>query len=118
MANQNHCACCKPTKRMQAGKSLHLPHQISLLAGFDSAGKASLVMNVNLLVQLLFAGYFTDLDRVTPILRWLRWLSAFYYGFESLVVNEISGLSFDFEVAPSLVPVHHAMQAGQPDGVQ
>ena len=56
-------------------------------------------MNIILLGQLLFAGYFKDLDGITPALRWLRWLSAFYYAFESLVVNEISGLAFEFSVS-------------------
>ena len=67
-------------------------------AGFGTAGKASLVMNVFLLLQLLFAGYFVSVDSITVVLRWLHYLSAFYYGFESLVINEISGLVFAFQV--------------------
>lgn len=64
----------------------------------NSAGKASLLMNVLLLVQLLFAGFFKELSGVTPALRWIQWVSAFHYAFESLVVSEISGLPFSFTV--------------------
>ena len=66
--------------------------------GCNSAGKASLVMNVLLLLSLLFAGYLKDVDTITPVLRWLHYLSVFYYSFESMVVNEVSGLVFQFSV--------------------
>lgn len=56
-------------------------------------------MNVILLIQLLFAGYFKDVQSITPVLRWIRWISAFYYAFESLVINEIAGISFTFTVS-------------------
>ena len=61
-------------------------------------------MNVLLLLSLLFAGYLKDVDTITPVLRWLHYLSVFYYSFESMVVNEVSGLVFQFSVRPPPFP--------------
>ena len=58
-------------------------------------------MNVLLLLSLLFAGYLKDVDTITPVLRWLHYLSVFYYSFESMVINEVSGLVFQFSVRNS-----------------
>jgi ABC-type multidrug transport system permease subunit len=59
-----------------------------------------------LLLSLLFTGYLVNIAAVTPVLQWVHYLSVFFYGFESLIVNEMSGISLIFAVCvrPSLQP--------------
>jgi ABC-2 type transporter len=56
-------------------------------------------MNLVLLFSLLFAGFLVDIQSVAAWLRWLHYLSIFFYAFESLLVNELSGLFFSVSVA-------------------
>jgi hypothetical protein len=41
------------------------------------------------LFQLAFAGFFLNLSRVLPVLRWLQWLAPLKYTLEALAVNEV-----------------------------
>jgi hypothetical protein len=67
-------------------------------AGFGTAGRASLVMNLVLLLSMLFAGFLVNTASIAPALQWIHYLSVFFYGFESLTTNEISGTQFTFTV--------------------
>ena len=53
-----------------------------------------------LLLSLLFTGYLVNIAAVWVGLRWAHYLSVFFYGFESLIVNEMSGISLIFSVCP------------------
>lgn len=59
---------------------------------------AGLVPQV-LLLSLLFTGYLVNIAAVTPVLQWVHYLSVFFFGFESLIVNEMSGISLIFSVS-------------------
>ena len=52
-----------------------------------------------LLLSLLFTGYLVNIAAVWVGLRWAHYLSVFFYGFESLIVNEMSGISLIFSVS-------------------
>ena len=52
-----------------------------------------------LLLSLLFTGYLVNIAAVTPVLQWVHYLSVFFFGFESLIVNEMSGISLIFSVS-------------------
>lgn len=73
---------------------------MAVTVGFGTAGRASLVMNLVLLLSLLFAGFLVNVASITPALRWVHYLSVFFYGFEALTSNELSGISLTF-TAPS-----------------
>lgn len=51
-----------------------------------------------LLLSLLFTGYLVNIAAVTPVLQWVHYLSVFFFGFESLIVNEMSGINLLFAV--------------------
>ena len=51
-----------------------------------------------LLLSLLFTGYLVNIAAVTPVLQWVHYLSVFFFGFEGLIVNEMSGLNLVFQV--------------------
>jgi ABC-type multidrug transport system ATPase subunit/ABC-type multidrug transport system permease subunit len=44
------------------------------------------------LVLFLFGGFLVNLDSIPPYLVWIRYLSFFSYGFESLATNELQNL--------------------------
>jgi len=73
---------------------------MAVTVGFGTAGRASLVMNLVLLLSLLFAGFLVNVASITPALRWVHYFSVFFYGFEALTSNELSGISLTF-TAPS-----------------
>lgn len=52
-----------------------------------------------LLLSLLFTGYLVNIAAVTPVLQWVHYLSVFFFGFESLIVNEMSGINLIFTVS-------------------
>jgi ABC-type multidrug transport system permease subunit len=65
---------------------------------FGSAGRASLVMNLVVLVSLLFAGLLVNVGALAPWVAWVPYLSTVYYGFQALVVNEFTGLNLTISV--------------------
>ena len=69
---------------------------MAVTVGFGTAGRASLVMNLVLLLSLLFAGFLVNVASITPALRWVHYGSVFFYGFEALTSNELSGISLTF----------------------
>ncbi|KAK9899179.1 hypothetical protein P389DRAFT_158475 [Cystobasidium minutum MCA 4210] len=54
------------------------------------SGLAILLSNVLNLGQLAFAGFFVNLSKIPPVLRWIQWLNPLKYALEALAVNEVS----------------------------
>ena len=69
---------------------------MAVTVGFGTAGRASLVMNLVLLLSLLFAGFLVNVNSITPALRWVASLSVFRYAFEAMTTNEMSGIELTF----------------------
>ena len=67
--------------------------------------RAGFVAMQVLLLSLLFTGYLVNIAAVTPVLQWVHYLSVFFFGFESLIVNEMSGISLIFSVSISSAPL-------------
>jgi ABC-type multidrug transport system ATPase subunit/ABC-type multidrug transport system permease subunit len=57
------------------------------------AGVASLIGSLVMLFSLLFAGLLLNHDAIPKSALWLQSLSIFHYGFESLIVNEVTFLT-------------------------
>jgi ABC-type multidrug transport system ATPase subunit/ABC-type multidrug transport system permease subunit len=56
-------------------------------------GVANLIGSLVMLFSLLFAGLLLNHDAIPPAALWLQTLSIFHYGFESLIVNEVTFLT-------------------------
>ena len=56
-------------------------------------GVASLIGSLVMLFSLLFAGFLLNHDKIPKSALWLQTLSIFHYGFESLIVNEVTYLT-------------------------
>lgn len=65
----------------------------------DTPGQASFTMNFILLFSLIFTGFLVNVNSIPAVIRWVHYLSVFYYAFEAMVTNEISGRSFRFQAA-------------------
>jgi hypothetical protein len=64
----------------------------------NTAGQASLCMNLLLLVSLLMGGFFVNVASIPGWIEWLHYLSPFYYGYSTLITNEMATLLLDFVV--------------------
>jgi ABC-2 type transporter len=64
----------------------------------SSAGRASLAMNMILLLSLLFGGFLENVSTMRSWYAWLHYCSIFFYGFEALMANEFTGLYLNFTV--------------------
>lgn len=60
---------------------------------FKDQGVASLIGSLVMLFSLLFAGLLLNHDAIPKTALWLQSLSIFHYGFESLIVNEVTYLT-------------------------
>jgi hypothetical protein len=69
---------------------------LAVAVGSATAGRASLAMNLALLVSLLVGGFFANVDSIPAWIRWLHYLSPFFYGYSALVTNEVASLSLNF----------------------
>ncbi|KAL8988792.1 MAG: hypothetical protein Q9177_002186 [Variospora cf. flavescens] len=68
---------------------------ICLLIGivFRDGGVANLIGSLVMLFSLLFAGLLLNHDAIPEAALWLQSLSIFHYGFEALIVNEVTYLT-------------------------
>ncbi|KFM28717.1 putative ATP-dependent permease [Auxenochlorella protothecoides] len=71
---------------------------LAVTVGCTTAGKASLVMNVVLLISLLVGGFFVNVASIAAWIRWLHYASVFFYAYTALITNEVATLSLDFVV--------------------
>jgi hypothetical protein len=69
---------------------------VAALAG--SSGKATLLMNLLLLLWVLVGGYLVNPGSIPVWLRWLRWLSPLSFAFQAMYGNEFRGQYYDFGV--------------------
>ncbi|KAL8907759.1 MAG: hypothetical protein Q9207_001242 [Kuettlingeria erythrocarpa] len=60
---------------------------------FRDGGVANLIGSLVMLFSLLFAGLLLNHDAIPPAALWLQSLSIFHYGFEALIVNEVTYLT-------------------------
>lgn len=65
----------------------------------STAGQASFIMNFLLLFSVVFTGFLVNVNSIPVWIRWLHYLSVFYYAFEAMVVTEILGGSYDFKAS-------------------
>ncbi|KAK4218881.1 hypothetical protein QBC37DRAFT_305318 [Rhypophila decipiens] len=56
-------------------------------------GVANLIGSLVMLFSLLFAGLLLNHNAIPAGALWLQWLSIFHYGFEALIVNEVTQLT-------------------------
>ncbi|KAK0655661.1 hypothetical protein B0T16DRAFT_15839 [Cercophora newfieldiana] len=54
---------------------------------------ANLIGSLVMLFSLLFAGLLLNHNAIPAAAIWLQWLSIFHYGFEALIVNEVTPLT-------------------------
>lgn len=80
-------------------KNNHLVVTLCRMPGCSTAGKASLVMNVVLLISLLVGGFFVNVASIPGWIRWLHYLSVFFYSYAILITNEVATLSLNFAVS-------------------
>jgi ABC-type multidrug transport system ATPase subunit/ABC-type multidrug transport system permease subunit len=71
---------------------------LAVAVGCSTPGQASLVMNIILLISLLVGGFFVNAASMPVWISWLRFISAFFYAYASLTINEFSSLLLNFEV--------------------
>jgi len=60
---------------------------------FKDNGVASLIGSLVMLFSLLFAGLLLNHDAIPKTAIWLQAMSIFHYGFEALIVNEVTYLT-------------------------
>ncbi|KAL4431621.1 hypothetical protein ABPG77_001463 [Micractinium sp. CCAP 211/92] len=71
---------------------------LSVTVGSSTAGLASLIMNILLLIAVVVSGMLVNPQSMPAWIRWTHWLSPFYYAYCSLMINEMSGIKIDFEL--------------------
>jgi ABC-type multidrug transport system permease subunit len=60
-----------------------------LAAILPNGGIAILLSSLHNLFLMTYAGFFVNLDKIPPVLRWLRWFDVLGYALEAMVVNEV-----------------------------
>lgn len=62
-----------------------------------TVGQANLIAAVWFLIMLLFGGFLVNVESMEAWFSWLKYLSIFYYSFEILMTNELTGLVLAFD---------------------
>lgn len=71
-------------------------HNFLLAALIRNGGIAILLSSLYNLFLMTYAGFFVNIGKIPPVLRWLRYFSTLNYALEALAVNEVnSGLLID-----------------------
>ena len=71
---------------------------LAVAVGSATAGRASLVMNLVLLISLLVGGFFVNTSSMPDWISWLHFVSPFFYAYAALTTNELSSILLNFEV--------------------
>ncbi|PVU94544.1 hypothetical protein BB561_002487 [Smittium simulii] len=66
----------------------------------DSVEIASIIAPLILSIMLIFGGSMVNGDSITPVLRWLKYLSYVYFTYMAAMQNEMGGLVFDCSNSP------------------
>jgi hypothetical protein len=64
-----------------------------------SVSVGTVCMTFLLLQMAIFGGFLSNTAAMPVALGWLRWLSVVFYAFESMLCNELHGLSLNFDVS-------------------
>lgn len=62
----------------------------------STAGQSSFVMNFILLFSLAFTGFLVNVNSIPAVLRWIHYLSVFFYAFEAMLTTELNGQTYTF----------------------
>lgn len=68
---------------------------IAISSGVPSVQVGQIVGPTIVVIFLIMGGQIVNLDSVTPVLRWIRWISIVYYTYMALAMNEMDDLTFD-----------------------
>lgn len=60
-----------------------------LAAVLPNGGITILLSSLHNLYLMTYAGFFVNLGKIPPVLRWLRWFDVLGYALEATVVNEV-----------------------------
>jgi hypothetical protein len=60
-----------------------------LAAVLPNGGITILLSSLHNLYLMTYAGFFVNLSKIPPVLRWLRWFDVLGYALEATVVNEV-----------------------------
>ena len=71
---------------------------LAVAVGSRTPGRASLIMNIVLLLSLLVGGFFVNTSTMEDWISWLHYLSVFFYAYAALTTNELSSVLLNFEV--------------------
>ncbi|KAJ1808844.1 hypothetical protein LPJ56_003918 [Coemansia sp. RSA 2599] len=63
-------------------------------SGIKSEEFGFVVAPIVLTVQILFGGLLANLQTITPVLRWIRWINSVQYAFSAFAQNELKGMEF------------------------
>ncbi|XP_066911923.1 broad substrate specificity ATP-binding cassette transporter ABCG2-like isoform X2 [Clytia hemisphaerica] len=55
---------------------------------------ANLLVSLPFVLMMIFSGFLNNLSSIPVWLRWIKYISIFKYGFSSLLLNEMEGLTF------------------------
>ena len=62
----------------------------------NTAGQTSFIMNFILLFSLAFTGFLVNVNSIPAVIRWIHYLSVFFYAFEAMLSTELTGMAFTF----------------------
>lgn len=79
---------------------------LAVTVASGTAGQASFIMNVILLVSLLNSGFFVNMDTMPDWISWLHYLSIIFYAYNVLAASQISSLLFNFVVRDCSTPLY------------
>ena len=85
------------TLMLTASASGTLSVAVSMATPTVSVG--TVCMTFILLQWAIFGGFLSNTAAMPVALGWLRWLSVVFYSFESILSNELHGLSLNFDVS-------------------
>jgi len=68
-------------------------------AAASSVGVGAVALAFILLQMAVFGGFLANTAALPPAVAWLRYLSLFNYGFESLLATELDGMSLDVNLS-------------------
>lgn len=66
---------------------------------------ANLAVSVAYVITMIFGGLLVNVQNLPWFIRWIQYLSFFKYGYESLAVTELHGLTFETRLVPGIPPV-------------
>ena len=65
---------------------------LAVTVGSKSAGQASLVLNITLLVSVVVSGMLVNPDTMPDWIGWMHYVSIFFWAYSALMINEMSGI--------------------------